>query len=120
METVVIRIDMPPIEAEGEGSSPTDEQMRQEQQARQEFLDFVGPKLAPLPDQPPARAGNIEHIELLGGNTWSRLNHYLLFVSVDIGRPRGIDLESLAPPGGEATLIGSYAPLQRWPEEAPA
>jgi hypothetical protein len=122
METVVvIRIDMPPksIEVQGAGFAPTDDQVSEEQDRRQEFLDFVAPKLAFLPGRPPKRAGNVQHVELLGGNVWSHLNHYLLLVSVDIGDPN-IDLAWLVPPGGEASVIGSYAPLQNWPEDPSA
>jgi hypothetical protein len=115
--TVVIRIDMPPrgIEVTGEGSSPTDEEMDEEKQARQEFIDAIAPTLASLPERPARRAGNVRSVELLGGNVWSELNRYLLLVEVDIGDP-GIDLTSLVPAGGEVSVIGSYAPLQRWRE----
>ena len=118
MTTIVIRIDMPPkgIEITGDGAAPTDDQMREEEKARQEFLNFVGPKLASLPGRPPRRQGNVERVELLGGDVWSQLNHYLLLVSFDIGDPH-IDWASLVPPGGEVTVIGSYAPLRHWPED---
>ena len=121
METIVIRIDMPPTRAEvaGGSSALSDEQMKEEQEARQQFLDAVGPQLAALLERPARRAGNVHRVELLGGNTLSRLNHYLLLVSTDIGSP-GIELKSLVPPGGEASEIGSYAPLQSWPEETSA
>ncbi|CAB3810219.1 hypothetical protein LMG28614_07230 [Paraburkholderia ultramafica] len=115
---MVIRIDMPPkgIESTEDGFSPTDDQMSEEAKARQEFLDFVGPKLAAFPRRPARRQGNVDRVELLGANVWSHLNHYLLLVSVDIGDP-GIDWASLVPPGGEVTIIGSYAPLQHWPDD---
>ncbi len=121
MTTVVIRIDMPPkgIEATGDGSSPTDEEMEEEQKYRQEFMDHIEPKLASLPDMPPARAGNVSRVELLGGNVWSELNHYLLLMTVDIGGPR-VDLSTLVPPGGEVSVIGSYSSLKEWPEESSA
>src|SRR5262245_11950022 len=120
MPTIVIRIDMPPkgIEVTGEGSAPTDDQMREEKQARQAFLDFVVPKLASLPERPVRRGGNVFRVELLGEHVWSQHNHYLLLVSFDIGHP-GIDWASLVPPGGEVTVIGSYDPLQQWSSKEP-
>src|SRR6266511_6053204 len=122
MPTVAIRIDMPPkgiLEVTGDGSAPTDEQMREELEDRQEFLDAVVPTLASLPGRPPRRAGNVERVELLGTDVWSEVNHYLLLVTVDIGDP-GIDFASLLPAGGEAAMVGSYASLQSWPEERSA
>jgi hypothetical protein len=116
MPTVVIRIDMPSkgvLEVTGEGSAPTDDQMAEERRARQEFLDAVSPTLASLVGKPPKRTGNVSHVELLGANVWSQLNHYLVLVSVDSGEP-DIDWSALLPPGAEVTTIGSYAPLQRW------
>jgi hypothetical protein len=121
METVVIRIDMPAkgIEITGEGFAPTDDQISEEQNRRQEFLDYVSPKLASLPERPLKRSGNVQSVELLGGNEWSHLNHYLLLVTVDIGDP-DIDLTWLVPSGGDASVIGSYAPLQNWPGDPSA
>jgi hypothetical protein len=119
MATVVIRIDMPAVGSgvTGTGSSPTDDQMKQELQARQDFLDFVEPKLAALLERPSRRAGNVRGIELWGGHTWSRLTQYLLLVSVDIGNP-GIDFAELLPPGGEASTIeGSFEPLRKWAKD---
>lgn len=120
MTTVVIQIEMPPkgqLEVSGGGSSPTEDQMNEETQIRQDFMDFVSPQLALLPDRPPRRAGNVSRVELLGTGVWSQMNHYLLLISVDIGDP-GIDLDALVPPGGHATVIGSYDKLQQWPEKA--
>ena len=121
MLTVVIRIDMPAkgIEVTEEGVAPTDDQASEEQNRRQEFLDFISPKLASLPGRPPKRSGNVQRVELLGGNEWSHLNHYLLLVTVDIGDP-DIDFTWLVPSGGEASVIGSYAPLQNWPGDPSA
>ncbi|MEA2450661.1 MAG: hypothetical protein QOG63_2593 [Thermoleophilaceae bacterium] len=117
MPTYAIRIDMPPkgIEATGEGSSPTDAEMAGEQEARQEFMDLVSPELASLMDKPPRRSGNVSHVQLLGADTWSNLNHYLLLVQTDIGPP-SLALESVLPAGAEVSEIGAYAPLQEWPE----
>jgi hypothetical protein len=119
MPQVAIRIDMPPkgIEVSGEGTSPTDEQMKEEQDARQELLDLIGPYVTSLLERSPHRAGNVTRVELLGASTWSQLNHYLLMVSVDIGEPH-FDLESILPAGAEVSVIGSYAPLQEWPASA--
>ncbi len=119
MPIVPIRIDVPPtgIEVTGEGTSPTDKEMAEEMAARQEFLGRVSPTLASLPSRPPRRAGNVTRVELLGTDVWSKMNHYLLLVSVDIGDP-DIDLGSLLPPGSDFSVIGSYAPLESWPNDS--
>jgi hypothetical protein len=106
MGTVVARIDM-----------PANDQTQAEEDARQQFLDFVEPKLEALAARPPTRSGNIVHIELLGGNEWSTLNRYLLLVSTDIGEP-DIDWAELVPPGGDASVLasGPFKPLHQWPE----
>jgi hypothetical protein len=115
---MAISIDLPPVgelETSGNGSSPTDAQMAEEEKARQKFLDTVSPFLASVPKRPPHRQGNVSSIEFLGTGVWSRLNHYLLLVSVDIGDPE-IDRELLAmlPKGSKVTVVGSYQPLQTW------
>ena len=115
MPTAVIRIDMPPkgvLETTGQGSAPTDEQMAEEQRARQAFLDAVTPALAALPGRPPKRAGNVSQVQLLGADVWSRLNHYLVIVTVDIGDPN-IDWSAFLPHGARSGR-GSYAPLLEW------
>jgi len=120
MATVVIRVDMPPkgeLEVSGQGTSPTDEQMKEESQIRQEFLEHVSPQLAALIERPPARAGNVSRVQLLGTDVWSQMNHYVLLVEVDIGEPQ-IDLDALAP-GAQTGVIGSYSQLQQWPERTP-
>jgi hypothetical protein len=115
MGMVVVRIDMP--SSEGEGDAPTDDQMEKEQQARQQFLDHVEPRLQAMADRGPRRAGNIVRMELLGGNAWSTLNRYLLLISTDIGEPE-LDLADLVPDGGEASVLtsGEYRSLREWPE----
>jgi len=120
MGTVVFKIDLPAIgiEQTGEGSSPTDEQMQEEQQARDAFLGAIGPKLAALPERPPRRAGNVSRVELLGTDIWSEMNHYLLLVGVDIGDPDLGELESAMPAGTDMTRIGTYRSIQVWPEES--
>ena len=119
MPTVVIKIDAPPtgIEVTGDGTSPTDEQMKEEMDARQAFIDRISSELAALPTRPPHRAGNVSRVELLGTGIWSEMNHYLLLVDVDIGDPR-IDLATLLPEGSESAIIGAYSPLETWPAEA--
>ena len=120
MDTVVIRIDMPPkgeLELEEEETSSDQDQMNEEEEIRQDFIDYVSPKLAALVAKPLRRSGNVSRIQLLGTSVWSQMNHYLLLISVDIGDP-SIDLHALVPPGGKATRIGSYGELREWPEEA--
>jgi hypothetical protein len=116
MPTVVIKIEAPPtgIEVTGQGTSPTDEEMKEEMAARQAFLDRVSPELAALTTRPPRRAGNVKAVELRGTDVWSELNHYLLLVDVDIGMP-DLDLATLLPPGSQSAVVGSYASLQSWP-----
>jgi hypothetical protein len=116
--TLAISIDLPPtgeLETSGNGSSPTDAQMAEEEKARQKFLDTVSPYLASVPKRPLHRQGNVSSIELLGTGVWSQLNHYLLLLDVDIGDP-GIDRELLAmlPKGSKVSVVGSYQPLQTW------
>ncbi|MGV9267514.1 hypothetical protein ACWDRR_22940 [Kitasatospora sp. NPDC003701] len=113
----VFRIDAPPtgIEVAGGGADPTDEQIEQESKARQAFLDAVSPHLAALPERPVSHSGNVAKVELLGSNVVSRLNQYLLLVTVDIGDPR-IDFDSFVPPGTTVTLTGAdFKPLSQWP-----
>ena len=120
MPIAVIRLEAAPTgnEVSGEGTNPTDEQMKEEQDARRRFLDFVEPKLAELPNRPSFRAGNVSRVELMGANEWSKLNHYLLLLDFDVGRPR-IELDELLPPGTTATEVGSYSSLQTWPPGDP-
>jgi hypothetical protein len=124
MSILTISIQLPPtgeLEISGNGSSPTDDQMAEELQARQNFLDIVSPFFETLPNRPPRRSGNVSRVELLGGGVWSQLNRYLLLVDVDIGEPR-IDQELLAllPPGSKVSVVGAFDALQTWPEAASA
>jgi hypothetical protein len=119
MATVVIRIELPPkgeLETSGDGTSTTQDQMNEEMQIRQDFIDSIAPVLTSLLERPVSRAGNVSEVHLLGTDVWSQMNHYLLLVLVDIGDP-GIDLASLVPDGGEATVVGSYSALRQWPDE---
>ena len=116
MATWTIRIDMPPkgeLEQGGGGVELTDEDMAEESQYRQEFLDYLSPKIEALLARPPRRAANVVSAELQGATTWGRLNHYLLEISVDIGGP-GFDPKDLVPPGADVMVIGDYSPLQTW------
>jgi hypothetical protein len=116
MWTVAIRIDAPAtgIEITGEGTSPTDEQMAQETAARNAFLDRLSPVLAALPQRPLRRFGNVSQVQLLGGGTWSKMNHYLVLLSVDTAATT-LDLAAALPPGTEYSVIGSYEPIEHWP-----
>ena len=122
MSTLTISIHLPPtgeLETSGDGSSPTEAQMAEEMQARQKFLDIVSPFFEKLPNRPPHRSGNVSRVELLGGGVWSRLNRYLLLVTVDIGEPR-IDQELLAilPPGSKVSVVGAFDAMQTWTHAA--
>jgi len=89
VHTIVVSILLPPtgeLETSGDGSSPTDEQMSEELQARQDFIDVLSPHVEALLKRDPHRQENVSRIELLGAGIWSKLNHYLLLVSVDVGR----------------------------------
>lgn len=120
MATLAISIDVPPVgelETAGDGSSPIDAQMAQEQKARQKLLDAVSPYFKSLSKRPPHRTGNVSRVELLGRGTWSQLNHYLVLVTIDSG---GTDiapeLSRLLPKGSKVTVVGDFESLQKWPE----
>lgn len=120
MATLAITIDLPPtgeLESSGNGTSPTQVQMDQEMQARQKFIDLISPYLTSLPDRPPRRAGNVSHVQLLGRDVWSQLNHYLLLITIDI-TDGGIDqdLAALLPPGAQVSVVGVVGSLQEWPQ----
>jgi hypothetical protein len=120
MATLAISIDLPPtgeLETSGDGTSPTDAQMAEEMHARQNYLDIVQPYFESLPKRPPRRAGNVSRVELLGRGVWSKLNHYLLLVTVDIGEA-GIDqdLSAMLPRGSRVSVVGDFESLQAWPE----
>jgi hypothetical protein len=111
----MLKIDMPPkgvLETSEDNPELTDELMAEELRIRQEFLDYVSPRLAELPKRPFFRSGNVSQVELLGANEWTNLNHYLVILSVDIGVPR--ELDGIVPPGGEMTLVGPYSSLETW------
>jgi hypothetical protein len=118
MATWVFRVDMPPKgaleEGRRSGAELTDEEMEEESRYRQEFMDFVSPKIAALLERPPRRSANAVRAEIHGMDTWSNLNHYLLMVTVDISGP-GFELDEVLPPEADATIIGAYAPLATWP-----
>ena len=90
-------------------------------QARQNFIDAVSPYLKSLPDRPGRRSGNVSRAQLLGREVWSQLNHYLLLITIDIGKT-GIDqeLSALLPQGAQVSVVGAFGSLQEWPEPNPA
>ncbi len=101
MGNLIAVIDVPPVgelEMSGDGSSPTQEQMDEEQAARDATIAKMRPYLESLPQRPPHRAGNVSHVQLLGNNTWSNLNRYAVILSVDIGDP-GIGMGGNGPDG---------------------
>ena|GEM_PF-2221069 len=121
MATLAISIILPPtgeLEKTGDGTSPTQAQMDEEMKARRYFIDTVSPYLKSLPERSPHRMGNVSRVELLGCDVWSKLNRYLLLVTVDIGDP-GIEqeLSALLPPETQISGLGSdFNSLQEWPE----
>jgi hypothetical protein len=118
MAIVMLRIDMPPkgeLETSSDGGAElTDDQMNEELAIREDFLERTARKFAELPRRPPHRMGNVSRVELIGGNERSRLNHYMVILTVDIGIPYG--LAELLPEGAELTVLGPFEALQTWPE----
>ncbi|MGW2547881.1 hypothetical protein ACWC5I_45210 [Kitasatospora sp. NPDC001574] len=113
----VFRIDAPPtgIETGEDGAEVTPGQIEEEIRARQAFVDAVSPYLAALPDRPISHSGNVEKVELLGADVTTRLNRYLLLVTVDVGDPR-IDFDSFVPVGTTVTpVIEGLRPVAQWP-----
>jgi hypothetical protein len=121
MGTLIVEIDVPPVgelETSGDGTSPTQEQMDEEQSARDKTMDALRPYLESLPKRPPHRSGNVNRVQLLGNNTWSNLNHYALLVTVDIGDP-GIEqgLRDVLPDGSDVVVHADFTPLEEWPAD---
>jgi len=117
MTTIAIQIELPPqgeLEISGSDLDATQEQRDEELGYRQAFLDKIGPYLASLPDVPPHAMGNVSHVQLLGTDIWTQMNHYLLLLTVDIGEPR-LELEAYMPEGSTACTIGSYRPQLEYP-----
>jgi hypothetical protein len=118
MNRLVVKIDAPPqgeLETSGNGTSPTDDQMAEEQRYRQGFVDGVSPYLESLPNRPPHRAGNVSRVELLGRDVWSEMNHYLVVLHVDIGNVDLSELPAHLPPGSEVNVVGGdYQPISEW------
>ena len=119
MSNLVVQIDVPAVgelEVTGQGSHPTDAQMAEETAARERTVDSLRPYLSSLPKRPPRRAGNVTRVELLGGNTWSKLNHYTVLVTVDIGDP-GLEeeLTRILPEGSTVVVRGTFESLEEWP-----
>ena len=118
MTRLLVKIDAPPqgeLETSGDGTNPTDDQMAEEQRFRRSFLDGVSPYLESLPKRPPHRAGNVTHVELLGRDVWSEMNHYLLMLQVDIGNVDLSELSTHLPPGSEVNVVGGdYQSIDEW------
>jgi hypothetical protein len=119
MGTQAISIEVPPVgelETSGEGSSPTQAQMDEETAARNRLLKIVSPFLDSLSGRPPQRSGNVSAYDLLGGKVWSRLNHYLLLLTVDVADSRVADeLSKLLPQGSNVSVLGEFESVKRPP-----
>lgn len=89
MGTIAITIKTPPVGAledgSGDGSAPSDETDARGAGRPGRSCDSLVPFLQSLPHRPARRQGNVTGFELLGANTWSNLNKYLLLLSIDIG-----------------------------------
>jgi hypothetical protein len=122
MGSLIVEIDVPPVgelETSGDGTSPTQEQMDEEQAARDQTIAALRPYLESLPQRPPHRSGNVSRVQLLGKDTWSNLNHYALVVSVDIGDP-GIEqgLLDVLPKGSTVAMHSDFNVLDEFPATA--
>jgi hypothetical protein len=118
MATLIVQIDVPPVgelETSGDGTSPTQEQMDEEQAAREKTIGLLRPYLESLPKRPPHRSGNVSAVQLLGKNTWSNLNRYALLVDVDIGDP-GIEkgLLDILPDGSTVDVHAGFTGIDEW------
>lgn len=117
MGTFAIAIHVAPVgelELSGDGSSPTQQQMDEEQGAQDNLVKTLVPFLQSLPKRPKSRVGNVTGFDLLGGSTWSRLNDYLLLLQVDLGPGPGVveDLTKALPEGSEVSVLSDvYKPL---------
>lgn len=121
MGTLMVQIGVPPVgelETSGDGTSPTQEQMDEEQAARDKTIGALRPYLESLPKRPPHRSGNVSRVQLLGKNTWSNLNQYALVIGVDIGDP-GIKegLLDVLPEGSTVDVHDDFTVLDEWPGE---
>jgi len=121
MGTLIVQIDVPPVgelETSGDGASPTQEQMDEEQAARDETIGMLSPYLESLPKRPPHRSGNVSRVQLLGKHSWSELNHYALIVGVDIGDP-GLEqgLLDVLPEGSTVAVHADLSVLDEWPAD---
>jgi hypothetical protein len=118
MGTLIVEIEVPPVgelETSGDGTSPTQEQMDEEQGARDKAIGALRPYLESLPKRPPHRSGNVSRVQLLGESTWSKLNRYALLVGVDIGDP-GIaqGLLDVLPEGSKVEVHAGFTVLDEW------
>jgi hypothetical protein len=115
MGTLAISMQVPPIgvlETSGDGSNPTDEQMAEESAARDKILKILLPFLDSLPKRPPRRSGNVTGFDLLGAKVWSRLNHYLLLLEIDIADNQVPDeLSKLLPQRSQISVLGEFESL---------
>jgi hypothetical protein len=123
MGNLIATIEVPPVgelETSRNGTSPTDEQMAEEQAARDETIAQMRPYLESLPQRPFRRSGNVSQVELQGSDTWSTLNHYVVIAAVDIGDP-GLEkgLLEVLPEGSKVSVRGGYDTLEVWSRPDP-
>jgi hypothetical protein len=116
MGTLAITIETPPVgrleEGRADASHPSDDEMREEQAARDNVVKSLVEFLETLPHRPPRRQGNVTGFELLGAGTWSKLNNYLLLLTVDIGGGNlAGELAAVLPDGSSVAVVGNYASL---------
>jgi hypothetical protein len=90
MSTVLLTIQAPPVgELELSGpqpSDPTQQQMDEEQTARDDLVKTLVASLQSLQNQTKfAHVGTVAGFDLLGNESWSKLNNYLLLLQISHG-----------------------------------
>lgn len=116
MQTMAITVTTPAVgqleQGFAGGWNSTEEQRREEEAAREKVLQTLVPFLGSLERRPSRRSGNVSGFELLGTNSWSEFNHYLLLIEIDF-TDRGLvdELTTLLPSGSSVALLGEFDTL---------